>query len=84
MGVIGVLDGLESQLNVFSLIMRQVTLRGIYMESVAELGKFVRAVEATGLIPLVDRVFSFAEAHAAYDYLKSQRHFGKVVISVCD
>ena len=83
-GVIGVLDGLESQLNVFSLIMRQVTLRGIYMESVAELGKFVRAVEATGLVPLVDRVFSFAEAHAAYDYLKSQRHFGKVVISICD
>ena len=83
-GVIGVLDGLESQLNVFSLIMRQVSLRGIYMESVTELVRFARAVEAVCLEPLVDRVFSFDQASAAYEYLKSQRHFGKVVIRVCD
>ena len=83
-GVIGVLDGLESSLNVFSLIMRQISLRGIYMESVAELDRFARAVEAGKLTPVIDRVFEFKDAQAAYAHLESQQHFGKVVIRVCD
>ena len=84
MGVIGVLDGLESSLNVFALIMRQVALRGIYMESVAELDRFARAVEAGKLTPVIDRVFEFKDAQAAYAHLERQQHFGKVVIRVCD
>ena len=83
-GVIGVLDGLESSLNVFSLIMREVSLRGIYMESVAELNRFARAVEAGKITPVIDRVFAFTEVGAAYAHLKSQKHFGKVVIRVRD
>ena len=83
-GVIGVLDGLESTLNVFSLIMREVSVRGIYMESVTELARFSRAVEAGKLIPVIDRVFDFAEVKAAYAYLKSQQHFGKVVVRLRD
>lgn len=82
--VIGVLDGLESSLSVFSLIMREVSLRGIYMESVAELGQFARAVETEKLTPVIDRVFNFEEVDAAYTYLKSQQHFGKVVVRVRD
>jgi NADPH:quinone reductase-like Zn-dependent oxidoreductase len=82
--VIGVLDGLESSLSVFSLIMREVSLRGIYMESVAELGHFARAVETEKLTPVIDRVFNFEEVDAAYTYLKSQQHFGKVVVRVRD
>ena len=83
-GVIGVLDGLESRINVFSLIMRQVSLRGIYMESVAELDRFARAVEAGKLTPVIDRIFGFDDVMAAYAYLESQHHFGKVVIRVRD
>ncbi|MFX8020257.1 zinc-binding dehydrogenase [Acinetobacter baumannii] len=32
--------------------------------------------------PVVDRVFGFDEVPAAYDYLQSGRHFGKVVVRV--
>lgn len=83
-GVIGVLDGLESTINVFSLIMRQVALRGIYVESAAELSRFTAAVESGLLCPVVDRVFPMEDARAAYEYLESQKHFGKVVIQVRD
>jgi NADPH:quinone reductase-like Zn-dependent oxidoreductase len=31
---------------------------------------------------VIDRVFEFGEARAAYQYLASARHFGKVVIRV--
>jgi NADPH:quinone reductase-like Zn-dependent oxidoreductase len=40
-----------------------------------------RAIEANGLKPVIDRVFPFAEAKAAYRHLKSQSHFGKIVIA---
>ena len=40
-----------------------------------------RAVAATGLKPVIDRVFPFAQAKEAYRYLKGQAHFGKIVIA---
>jgi NADPH:quinone reductase-like Zn-dependent oxidoreductase len=39
-----------------------------------------RAILFHQLKPVIDRVFAFAEAPAAYEYLKSAAHFGKVVI----
>jgi NADPH:quinone reductase-like Zn-dependent oxidoreductase len=42
----------------------------------------VRAVDATGLVPIIDREFPFADAPAAYAYLKSGAHLGKVLIRV--
>jgi NADPH:quinone reductase-like Zn-dependent oxidoreductase len=41
---------------------------------------FARAVEATAMIPMIDKVFSFNEVKEAYRYLESQKHIGKVVI----
>jgi NADPH:quinone reductase-like Zn-dependent oxidoreductase len=34
------------------------------------------------LKPAIDKVFSFAEAKAAYAYQQTGKHFGKIVISV--
>jgi len=43
---------------------------------------FLRAIEANDIEPIIDKVFPFAEAEAAYRYLASAKHFGKVVIRV--
>lgn len=32
--------------------------------------------------PVIDKVFSYDEAIAAYAYLESQKHVGKIVIKV--
>jgi NADPH:quinone reductase-like Zn-dependent oxidoreductase len=80
--VIGVLDGLDSQINVFDLIRHQITVRGIYMESTEELRAFAKAVNTMNLKPVVDRVFPFEQAKDAFEYLKSQQHMGKVVIKI--
>jgi NADPH:quinone reductase-like Zn-dependent oxidoreductase len=32
--------------------------------------------------PAIDKVFPFADTKAAFDYLQSQKHVGKVVISL--
>jgi NADPH:quinone reductase-like Zn-dependent oxidoreductase len=39
-----------------------------------------RAISQGKLKPVIDRQFEFGEARAAYDYLASRRHFGKIVI----
>ena len=41
-----------------------------------------RAISQHQLKPVIDRVFSFTEASAAYRYQESGAHFGKVVIAV--
>ena len=81
-GLIGVLAGVESTISTLDIIMRQLTIKGILMESTEELRAFARACEATSLQPYIDRVFSFNKAEQAFDYLQSQKHIGKVVISI--
>lgn len=34
------------------------------------------------LAPIIDRIFSFEESEAAFDYLHSGKHAGKVVIKI--
>lgn len=41
-----------------------------------------KLIAASGLKPVVDKVFPFEETRAAYEYLDSQKHVGKVVIKV--
>jgi len=80
--MIGVLSGAESQLDVRQLLMRQITIRGIFMESAQELRALVAAYEHMQLRPWIDRVFPFDATADAYAHLQAQRHMGKVVITV--
>jgi NADPH:quinone reductase-like Zn-dependent oxidoreductase len=41
-----------------------------------------RFLEQHTIEPIIDRVFSFDDAPAAFAHLESGQHFGKVVISV--
>ena len=58
--------------------------RGILAGSRSDLEAFCRFIEEkkVDLKPLVDRVFSFDDAKAAFDYLESGGHVGKVVIKM--
>jgi NADPH:quinone reductase-like Zn-dependent oxidoreductase len=40
------------------------------------------AIAANNIKPVIDRVFPFEEAKAAYHHLAAAGHFGKVVIRV--
>ena len=82
LSLIGVLGGVVSQIDTIDIIMRQLTIRGILMESTEELRGFARACEVAGLKPYIDRVFPFDHTLEAYEYLQSQEHVGKVVINI--
>ncbi len=81
-GVIGVLGGAQATISAVKMIAHQVTVRGIFMESAAQLRAFAGAVESSGMRPWVDRVFPFEEVARAYGHLFSGDHMGKVVIDL--
>ena len=62
--------------------MKSLHINGIYVGSRAMFESLNQAVTQHNLKPVIDRVFPFTEARAAYEQLRSARHFGKLVISV--
>ena len=78
--LIGVLTN-QGDTNPRSLMVKGATLRGIYVGSRAMAQELNRFVDQHGLKPVVDRVFDFADAKAAYAYQASSGLFGKVVVA---
>ena len=81
--VIGRLTGTEpAKFDPVELFAGAKRLAGLMVGSRAMSDELARFVERTRLEPVIDRVFGFDEARAAYAYLERAAHFGKVVIRV--
>jgi NADPH:quinone reductase-like Zn-dependent oxidoreductase len=79
--VIGLLSGIGGQVDPMPILRRNLRLQGIYVGNRQMFEDMNRAFSAAKLKPVIDKTFAFAEARAAYAHMKSQAHFGKVVIS---
>ncbi len=82
LSLIGVLTGGKAEVDVLPILMKNLTVQGIYVGSRAMFEEMNAAIEKHALRPVVDRVFSLDEAAEAYRYLESGAHFGKVVVQV--
>src|SRR3989449_11726863 len=60
----------------------QWSLMGSTMGNDAEYREIVRVLGAGELRPTIDRVFSFAEARAAFERLERGEQFGKIAIAI--
>jgi NADPH:quinone reductase-like Zn-dependent oxidoreductase len=81
--LIGVLTGFGAPTaSLFPLVARNVQLNGIYVGSRAHFDAMNRFLADKQIHPVIDRVFPFAEAVQAYEYLASGSHLGKVVMEV--
>ena len=81
--VSGKVDAADDRTNVNLLALRRtVTLKGIINGPRDRFEEMIRFYEAHQIRPVVQRIFPFAEAKEAFEYLESGRHFGKVVIKV--
>ncbi|MEO1524228.1 MAG: NAD(P)-dependent alcohol dehydrogenase [Planctomycetota bacterium] len=81
--MIGVLTGFDpSPAGLFPLVSKAVNLHGIYVGSHAMFERMNAFLAEHQIKPIVDRVFPFGELTAAYDYLESGSHFGKVVVEI--
>ncbi|OUL35733.1 NAD(P)-dependent alcohol dehydrogenase [Nostoc sp. T09] len=80
--LIGVLSGRGNVIDPMPILFKSVTLQGIYVGSRKMFEAMNHAIQEYKLQPVIDRVFPFSEAKAAYHYLKSGAHFGKIVIEI--
>ena len=80
--LIGVLSGMQSQVNPMAILMKGIRLQGVYVGSRSMFESMNETISLHKIKPIIDRVFEFEEAQDALRYMESAQHFGKIVISV--
>jgi NADPH:quinone reductase-like Zn-dependent oxidoreductase len=79
--LIGVLTGGTGEVNPRLILMKNIRVQGLYVGSREMFESMNRAISLHKLRPVVDRVFPFTDAPAAYRHMESGAHFGKIVIA---
>lgn len=81
MTVIGILSGISESIDLRPILMRQLRIHGVFVGSKALFMAMNRVIEHSQIKPVIDKTFGFNDAPAAFSYLESGAHFGKVVIT---
>jgi NADPH:quinone reductase-like Zn-dependent oxidoreductase len=76
------LGGTTTDINLVHIFRAGLTVHGIWVGHRASFETMNRAIEARQMRPVIDRVFPFADAPAAFQYVLDGRHQGKVVVRV--
>lgn len=78
---IGALDGFDLFAPAMPLMLKDITIHGIGTGSRRGLENLIRAVDRTGLKPVIETTYSLAELPIALDHL-AKGAFGKIVIEL--
>ncbi|MBV8587342.1 MAG: NAD(P)-dependent alcohol dehydrogenase [Verrucomicrobia bacterium] len=82
LALIGILSGREAQVEIFPIVPKGLNVHGIYVGSRSMFIDMNRALSSAPLRPVIDQVFAFQEAQAAFRRLEAGSHFGKIVIRI--
>jgi NADPH:quinone reductase-like Zn-dependent oxidoreductase len=80
--VVGILSGVTGTLPLLSMLTRQLRLQGLVVGSRRHQIEMIRAIDATGLRPIIDRHFPLEEIVEAFRYQETNRHFGKICLDI--
>ncbi|MBB3473556.1 NAD(P)-dependent alcohol dehydrogenase [Sphingomonas sp. BK345] len=76
--LIGTVTGVAGDVPTAALMAKQARLQGLIVGSRRQQQEFVRAIDATGIRPVIDRRFPLAELPDAFRLQQSSGHFGKI------
>jgi NADPH:quinone reductase-like Zn-dependent oxidoreductase len=79
--MIGVLTGFQGEVPTVELFQKNAVMSGITVGSRAHQVDMVKAINANGIEPVIDRSFGLEELAEAFRLQESQRHFGKICLS---
>jgi NADPH:quinone reductase-like Zn-dependent oxidoreductase len=80
--LIGVMTGRSAEISPYALMWKEGHLHGIRVGDKDMFEQMNRAIEANAIRPIIDQVFPFDDAIAAYRYQDSGHFVGKVAISI--
>jgi NADPH:quinone reductase-like Zn-dependent oxidoreductase len=84
LALIGVLSGGAPQLRLASIFMQKIRVQGIVVGDRESFEAMNRAIDLHRLRPVIDHVFPFEEARAAFDRMAAGEHLGKICVRVSD
>jgi NADPH:quinone reductase-like Zn-dependent oxidoreductase len=80
--LVGVLTGRDGDVNPYTLMPKWGNLHGIFVGNRETFESMNRAIDAGGIVPIVDKIFPFDDALGAYRYHAAGEFVGKVVIRI--
>ncbi|WP_163557985.1 NAD(P)-dependent alcohol dehydrogenase [Halomonas sp. NO4] len=78
--LIGVLTGREGEIPTAKLMAKQARLQGLIVGSRRHQLEMIRAIEASGVKPVIDATFGLEEIAEAFRHQEAGRHFGKICL----
>jgi NADPH:quinone reductase-like Zn-dependent oxidoreductase len=78
--LIGVLTGRAGEVPTALLMARQARLQGLIVGNHRHQADLVRAIDATGFRPVIDRSFPLDGIADAFRHEEAGRHFGKICL----
>lgn len=79
--VVGLLGGATTELSVFGVMLKSLSIIGVQAGSKASFEDMNRAIEVNNIKPVIDKVFPLVELKDALTYFDKGQHFGKVVLT---
>ena len=83
--IVGFLGGVkgEKQPTFLDCLNHLCTVRGVIVGSRVQFEQMNRAIDASGIKPVVDeKVFALEDLKEAYQYMWDQKHFGKLTVKI--
>jgi NADPH:quinone reductase-like Zn-dependent oxidoreductase len=81
--IIGAVAGFTNDTMPFALVQaKRLRLQGVTVGSRKDQIDMIRAIDANGIKPVIDRVFPLEELAAALRYQAEQKHFGKICLAL--
>ena len=80
--VIGILSGVSGSMDFVPALVKQVRLQGVLVGSRTQQQDMIRAINANGMRPIIDRHFPLTDMVEAFKYQETNQHFGKIVLDI--
>ena len=80
-GLIGILGGVEAEVNPMPVLQKSIKLQGVYVGSRDMFDDMNAALEINQIKPVIDKVYPFEEAQDALRCMEAATHFGKIVVT---
>jgi NADPH:quinone reductase-like Zn-dependent oxidoreductase len=80
--VIGILSGISGAMDVVAVMIKQVRLQGLLVGSRSQQQDMIRAINANGMRPIIDRHFPLSEIVEAFKHQETNQHFGKICLDI--
>lgn len=80
--LIGVLTGVSGEVPTAAFFSKNLTMSGITVGSAKHQEDMIAAIEASDIKPVLDKDFPLDDIAAAFAHQASQKHFGKITLSI--